>query len=71
MEECNYFSMFRADLTLLSSQATSYSFTNDFRITKLLTKYQGIKTTQFLPNGRVTTIKIKLTQGFIFIFGAA
>ena len=71
MEEGNYFFMFRAYLTLLSSQAPSYSFTNDFRITKLLTKYQGIRTKQFLPNGRVTTIKIKLVEGWIFIFGAA
>jgi len=60
-----------ADLTLVSSQATTYSYTNDFRLTKLFTKYQGIRTKQFLPNGRVTTIKIKLVEGFIFIFGAA
>jgi hypothetical protein len=56
---------------LYTNQASSYTYTRDFRITKLMTKYQALRSSQPLPNGKVTTIKIKLIQGFIFIFGAA
>lgn len=71
MMQSNINIIFRSTLTLWTSKCKSYSLRKTFRIQKLTSGFQIVRSIIPLPHGRVTTLRIKLLQGFIFIFGVA
>jgi hypothetical protein len=46
-----------------------YTITPSLKIHKINSLFQILRNTPSLPNGHVTTIKIKLLKGYVFIFG--